>query len=223
MTTPIDRPQDSSVHVAEPSATEADQTLRVRSPEHLRQDRPSPDVTLRAGRGDQITWGPVWAGAVVALATFLLLQMAFLALGWLTLGDDTSTSTVLMSGLAGLVGLLLGGMTAGATSRHRGARSGLLQGITTWGLVVSSMTVLTLLGGGALFGSFTNALTLVSAITAAASQGVDVSTTAEAVQNPAANGLLALAVLLAAAATGGLLGAKMWPHKDDDERVIDLG
>ncbi len=242
MTTPTNDPQNPSVRVQdEPVRTTGTSGTDVRDRATITErhetsrtpnlDRPmsqpgpdsvSREVNVRTGRGDHITWGPVWAGTVVAFATFLLLEMAFLSLGWLTLGDDTSTSTLLMSGLAGLVALLLGGLTAGASSRHRGVQAGLLHGLTVWGLVVSSMTVLTILGGGALFGPFTRALALISSITSAASQGADVTTQLDAFQSTAANGLLTLAVLLGAAVLGALIGIKMWPRKDDDDRTIDL-
>ena len=43
--------------------------------------------TVPAVRGDRVRWGPVWAGLVIALGTYLLLQLALLATGITDLAD----------------------------------------------------------------------------------------------------------------------------------------
>ena len=60
---------------------------------------------------DRVRWGPVWAGAIVALTTYLVLQLLFFAVGWLTLGIlIVSASAYLGVGVAlslGLVGSIM--------------------------------------------------------------------------------------------------------------------
>ena len=102
----------------------------------------------------------MWAGLVVALPTFLLLELAFFALGWLTPGaNDAGAGYAVITGLLGLFAFFLGGLTAGSTAMWRGVRSGLLHGIMVWALGVVSFLFLTLFGGGALFGSLADVLT----------------------------------------------------------------
>jgi len=167
----------------------------------------------------------VWAGTITALATFLLLELAFLGLGWLTLdpgvpeasGPGLPTSAYLMTGLAGLLAFLLGGMTASATAVWRGVGTGLLHGILVWAVSLTSILLITLLGGGALFGAFSNALGQINQLQSALGQGGTIdSQTFDAVRDAARWAVLTLGALAAAAALGGLLGAKMWPHQSSE-------
>lgn len=172
---------------------------------------------------DRVRWGPVWAGALTALATFLLLELAFLALDLLTLGGPDDNSIALMTGLAGLIAFLLGGLTAAATAQHRGFSDGLLHGILVWVLAVIGITLLTLLGGGALFGAFSSSLEQISGVQQAANQGADVSDAVEQARDTASKALAGLGAFLGASALGGLLGAKFYPSMDDaQERVVDV-
>ncbi len=190
------------------------------------------NVNIPPQRGDQVRWGPVWAGVIVALPTFLLGTLILLALGVLDNGgDNVSGSTAgVLTGLIALGALFLGGLTAAATAMWRGLNSGLLHGILVWALSIVGILALTLLGGGAILGSAGNiASQLVdpAAVTSAAS-GADASDVPEvseadqqqareAGQSAASYGLLGLGLTFAAAAAGGVVGAKFWPRKKDLE------
>src|SRR5215212_9414584 len=86
---------------------------------------------LRASvdRRDRTRWGPVWAGTVVAVATYLLLELALLGVDLLDADigaggglPDGALLTVVAAALA----FLLGGVVAGASFAHRDAEDGVL-------------------------------------------------------------------------------------------------
>ncbi|HEY6744348.1 MAG TPA: hypothetical protein VI357_01390 [Mycobacteriales bacterium] len=164
-----------------------------------------------------VRWGPIAAGVAVTLAVFLLVQLVFFALGWLTLdpgADDPDrsglpSSVYLMTGLAGAIAFLAGGAVAGASAARKAARTGLLQGALLWAVVVSSILLLTLIGGGQLFGAFSGALQDLSVIQNSIRAG-DLAPSSAAVQDArdvAGWAILALVAFLTTSSAGGLLGA----------------
>jgi len=163
---------------------------------------------LTRGRRDQIRWGPVWAGLVVALATYMLLQLALIATGAVEL-SDADTGDALLSAAAALVAFFLGGVTAGATAMWRGADDGLLHGVVLWALGFVAVILLAGAGGGAALGAL-DASKAFDNITAADSNKAN-----DDAQDVAAKALLGVSAALAAAAVGGLVGAKAWPHEHD--------
>lgn len=195
-----------------------------------REESPWPEVrrapaSVSVGdRSDLVRWGPVWAGTLTALATFLLLELAFFALGWLTLNQDApgpSSSVAWMTGVAGTLAFLLGGLTAGATARRKGLDSGLLHGILVWALTITGIVLLTLLGGAGLFGAFSGVLGQITAIQNAVGRG-DANIPPDAISNArdvAGWAVLALGIFIASSAVGGVLGAKLWPRGGHDATV----
>ncbi|MCI2237610.1 hypothetical protein MO973_16425 [Paenibacillus sp. TRM 82003] len=212
----------------EHSTTTAEDRLSVhRSGPALAADHDI-NVNVPAQRGDQVRWGPVWAGVVVALPTFLLGTMIFLALGVLDSDGVSGTTGGVVTGLIALGALFLGGLTAAATAMWRGLSSGLLHGILVWALSIVAFLALTLLGGGALLGSAGNiASQLIDpAAVSNAVSGVDASDVPdvsaadqdqarETAQSAASYAVLGLGLTFIAAAAGGLVGAKFWPRKKD--------
>src|SRR5687768_14589277 len=75
-------------------------------------------------RKDRVRWGPVWAGTVTAVATYLLLEMALLGADLLD-ADVGSTGELpdgaLLSAAAAALAFLLGGIVAGASFASRDA------------------------------------------------------------------------------------------------------
>ena len=177
------------------------------------------NVNVPGQRGDQVRWGPVWAGLIVALPTFLLLELAFFALGWLDLGQPGNQAS-LVSGLIGLFAFFLGGLTAGATAMWRGLNTGLLHGILVWALGVVAFLFLTLFGGGALLGTFgTIAAQVVNLnqLTANAPE-VQAQQAIDTARDAASWAVLGLGLSIVASALGGVIGAKIWPRKKDTEQ-----
>jgi apolipoprotein N-acyltransferase len=103
----------------------------------------------------RISWGSVFAGAMIALATQLVLTLIGAAIGLATLGPATGQSpsgTALGLGAAiwlvitSLVSLFLGGYVS---ARLGGTFNGWLHGLTTWGTVIMmTMLLLTTAAGG---------------------------------------------------------------------------
>lgn len=210
-----------------PGSTAASVKSRGVHDEVIRDEvHPRPvDVTTNA-RQDQVRWGPVWAGVVTALATFLLLEVVFFALGWLTLGEDLpggSNSVAWMTSVAGAVAFLAGGLVAGMTAMWSDVKSGLLHGILVWALGMVSIVLVTLLGGGALFGAFSGVLGQINALQNALGQG-NANIPASAIstaRDMAGWAVLALVVFIAASGLGGMLGAKMW-RPEKSRKSVDV-
>jgi len=183
------------------------------------------NVAVGAERRDGVRWGPVWAGLLTALTTFLLLELGFYALGWLTLDTvDTnpSDSSGIITGILALVAFFLGGLIAGATALWKGLFSGLLHGFLVWALGVVAFIALTFFGASSLLGSFGDLTSKLGVGPQAIESTTDVSDaeaaeaedTAEDAAGPA---FLGLVLPLSAAMLGGLIGSKVWPRKDDSD------
>ena len=183
-------------------------------------------VTMPPQRDDEVRWGPIWAGLVVALGIFLLLELVAFAVGLIELGQGASDGTTsgIVSGVIGLIAFFMGGLTAAASGMWRSVSSGLLQGIMVWATGIIAILALSVIGGGALLGSLGSiASQLVSPdqVAAAASgasanaPAVDPAQALATARSAASYAVLGLGVTFAASALGGLLGSKVWPRKKD--------
>ena len=176
-------------------------------------------MTAAPPRRDRVRWGPVWAGLIVAVPTFMLLQLATLALGWWDVDPGaTGNNADWFSGINGLLALFLGGLTAGASALWRGFSDGLLHGILVWALTVVAIVFLTLFGGGALLGSLAGVVTDVAGIQQGDLPDIAAGEAADVATSSASWAVLGLGLGVAAAGIGGVLGAKMWPSREDAER-----
>jgi hypothetical protein len=160
----------------------------------------------------------VLAGFVIGFATWILLELALFALDLGALAaqvvPNADTSTWWWSGLAAVIGFLVGGIVAGASLPSRRVDDGILNGITMWAVTVVSLVVMSAVGAGIGFGVVGDLLATSSSLADA-----DPSVINDA-QSAAGGAVLALAVTLAAAAIGGAIGSKMWPR--DRDTTIDL-
>jgi hypothetical protein len=183
------------------------------------------NVAVGAERQDGVRWGPIWAGLLTALTSFLLLELLFYWLGWLTLDPgerSPGNSTALVTGILALVAFFLGGLVAGATAIWKGLFSGLLHGFLVWSLGVVAFLALTFFGASALLGSFgtlSNDLgvgpkQVQSATSVSNSEANQASQTLKDNAGPAFWGLF---LPLASSMLGGLIGSKIWPRKDDSD------
>src|SRR3982751_6607771 len=95
----------------------------------------------------RISWGAIFAGAIIALATQIVLALVGMAIGLATLNPatgDNPSGTALGAGAAiwllisSLVSLFIGGYVA---ARLAGRFNGWLHGLVTWG----TLTLLTLM------------------------------------------------------------------------------
>ncbi len=111
---------------------------------------------MAAARRDSIRWGPIWAGLITALTTFLLLQLLAIGLGLVDIGPGSDGGGGWVPGLIGLIAFFTGGAVAGMTSAIRGPGSGLLNGFMVWALGTVLILLLSALGLGQLFGALGN-------------------------------------------------------------------
>ena len=215
--------ESSGAHAAEPTtgATYVQPTHSHDEPAHAVRHEPVP-VPVPAGtqRQDLVSWSAVWAGLIVTLALFLLLEFIFFALGWLTFSQGSPGSSAgIMTAVLALVAFFLGGVTAGATSVWRDGKGGLLHGILVWALGIIGMLFLTLFGGGALFGSVADVLTQATQIRQAVEvPEVQMDEALGVARDSATWAVLGLVLPLVTAALGGLIGGKMGSRASDDGR-----
>lgn len=203
---PVDH--DAGAHTARPAREvhKVDTEPTVARTEHVS----AVEVSGPRLHQDPVRWGAVWAGALVALATFLLLELLFFTFGWLTLGQSSPGTTVgWISGLIALFAFFVGGLIAGGTSIWRGAREGMVHGVLVWALGLVGILFLTLFGGGALFGSLANVVTQVASLQPTDVPNVEVTQAVDAARGAAGWAVLGLVLSLVAAALGGIAGVKM--------------
>jgi hypothetical protein len=187
--------------------------------DHHDHDR-QPPVALGADRHDGVRWGPVWAGLLTALTTFLLLELAFYAAGAIDLRGQGSGNDGIITGILALVAFFLGGLVAGATALWKGLFSGLLHGFLVWAVGVVAFIALTFFGASALLGSFgdlTSQLGVGPQEVSSATQvsGSEAEQASQDAKDAAAPAFWGLALPLVASMLGGLIGSKMWPRKKD--------
>ena len=111
---------------------------------------------LAPARRDSVRWGPIWAGLITALTTFLLLQLFAIGIGLVDVGPGSHGGGGWVPALVGLIAFFVGGLIAGLTSAIRGPGSGLLNGFMVWALGTVLILLLSVLGLGQLFGALGN-------------------------------------------------------------------
>lgn len=206
---------NSGAHATAPAPTPASSRARP-DPNVMADDSLSPArreavaVSVGDQRQDPVRWSAVWAGLLVALAMFILLELLFFSLGWLTLAQGEPGSTAgWISALIGLFAFFAGGVVAGGSSIWRGAREGMMHGVLVWALGIVGIIFLTLFGGGALFGSLASAIGQAASLQQADLPAVELGEAVGTAREGAGWAVLGLALSLAAAAAGGMLGVKM--------------
>jgi hypothetical protein len=145
----------------------------------------------------------VWAGALVALPVFLVLELLFIGFGWLDLGTQQSAAASIVSAVLALVAFLVGGLLAGRVAGKARRDGGLLHGVLVWALATAGIVAVAAIGGGVLGGDV-GALFAGASSTPPPSSGALAQSTADA----GGWGALWLGVSVIAAALGGIGGAK---------------
>jgi hypothetical protein len=168
---------------------------------------------------DRVHWGPIWAGVVVALPVYLVLQLLFFALSILDLGvngEGQSTATSIVSAVLALIAFFVGGVMAGSTAASRDSDEGLLHGVLTWAVGIVALLGLALLGAGALLGNLSTVVSQSGGLQQQAGQTasqVDPAQALQVAQQGAGWAALALGLTVIAAAAGGMTGQKIGSSK----------
>ena len=162
---------------------------------------------------DLVRWGPLWAGVLITLASFLVLQLAIFAADLFNDGGDAGTWLTVT---AGLLAFFLGGLVAGACALWHKVTHGLLNGALMWALATVGLLLLAVAGGGTLLGPISTVAADLGQIQELNLQNVpteQVNDALDGARGAAGWSLLGLLLSLLASATGGALGATMWPSR----------
>lgn len=166
-------------------------------------------------RRDRIRWGPVWAGTVVAVATYLLLEMALLGADLLD-ADVGSAGELpdgaLLSVLAAVLAFLLGGIVAGASTAWRDVEDGVLHGLLVWAAGIAIFLLLAVLGTGLALGTLGDTIDRVRP--GFSDQAQEAGGAEDDLEEAAGASALMLGATALTAALGGAVGTKLWPRRD---------
>jgi hypothetical protein len=169
---------------------------------------------------DSVRWGPIVAGLVTALTTFLLLSLLAVGIGITAVDPANGTTDTSALGLGsaitgaiiGLVSFFIGGLVAARTSAAVGRPAGALNGFLVWALGVIVILALGALGLSSILGAAGNIIgqTGVPSVNAPT---VDATTAADTLRNSALGAFISLAIPALAATIGGAVGVAS--HVDD--------
>lgn len=176
-----------------------------------------PDIVQRAAfvaPRDAVRWGPIVAGLLTALGAFVLLSMLLLAIGANTVrigtgqADEAASGAGIATAIVALLSFLLGGFVAGRTAAVGGRAAGLLNGFLVWALGLLLILLLSTFGIGQLFGAAGDLFSQYRAAGSPQPEGADPAQVAQGLRDAAIPAFLSQALPAAAAAIGGLLGAR---------------
>jgi hypothetical protein len=204
------------------SAAEADAAYG-----RTRIDPPLPTTRVadvnRRWRGDRVRWGAVWAGLLVTVSGYIVLQLTLVATGLIEIGNAESSDAWWSAGAA-LVAFFIGGVTTGASAMWDRVSDGVLHGVVMWALAAVGILVLSVAASGLALGALDSGGLFDEAgasIEEALDDAGDDVSGAEA-EEAASWVLLGLGAAVVAAVIGGSVGAKLWDGRDDDvDALID--
>ncbi len=206
--------------VAIPVEREAPPVSMVNNSPDMRVVDPRPDVRMNTQMiepRDRVRWGPIWAGLITTLTTFLVLELLMYGVGLLTVDTNpgaNSTSGPWVTAIVGLIAFLAGGWCAGATAAVRGTSAGMANGFMVWGLATLMILVFSTLGLSQLFGAVGSALSgfiNLSNFNVPQNVNVDPAQITAQIRSGALWATLSLVLTALAAAVGGWLGVKSGP------------
>ncbi|HSL76095.1 MAG TPA: hypothetical protein VK867_04055 [Candidatus Limnocylindrales bacterium] len=172
---------------------------------------------------DRVRWGPIWAGLVTSLATFLLLSVAAVAAGALavTAGADAEAAGLggaIASAVIALVAFFVGGFMASRTATVMQRGYGAVNGFLVWALGLVLILALAAFGLGSLFGAAGDLFAQYQQLGSPSPQGVDPQQAAEGVRNSSLGAFVGMLLPAIAATLGGYIGARTLVRADDQGR-----
>jgi hypothetical protein len=173
--------------------------------------------TADAPMRDRVRWGAVWAGLLVAVSSYLVLQLALVSVGLIDVGAPEASDAWWSAGAA-LLAFFLGGVTTGATAMWDHVTDGVLHGIVMWAIGVVGLLVLSVASSGLTLGAL-DATGVFDDVRVDIEEAIDESDADSDVAEEAASWvLLGLGAALFAAVVGGMAGAKLWSGRPTDAR-----
>jgi hypothetical protein len=170
-------------------------------------------VDVGNGTRDRVRWGPIWAGLVTAIALFLLLSAAAVAVGAQVVGgpadaDEAGLAGGIVSAVIALLAFLVGGYVAARTAGVIGRGFGALNGFLVWALGIVIVLALAAFGLGSLFGASGDLFAQYRQMGQPQPEGVDPDSVIEGIRNGALGAFVAMLLPALAAALGGWLGSR---------------
>jgi hypothetical protein len=165
------------------------------------------------GVRDRVRWGPIWAGLITAIATFILLTVAAVAIGAQAVdsgadGESASAASGIASAIIALLAFFIGGFVAGRTAGVFGRGYGALNGFLVWALGIMLILALAAMGLGSLFGASGDLFAQYREMGQPQAEGVDPNAVVEGIRNGSIGAFLGMLLPAIAAAVGGLLGSR---------------
>jgi hypothetical protein len=167
---------------------------------------------------DRVRWGPIWAGLITAIATFILLTVAAVAIGAQAIdsgaeGEDAGMAGGIVSAIIALLAFAIGGFIAARTAGVVGRGYGALNGFLVWALGVVIILALAAFGLGSLFGASGDLFAQYQQM-GQPQADVDPNAAVEGIRNGSIGAFLGMLLPAIAAAIGGFLGSR-------EEVVVD--
>lgn len=181
--------------------------------EHEEHTEMPPVVTPR----DRVRWGPIWAGLLTTITSFLVLELLAYGFGLLTVDLNPNAGGAggaWVTGIIGLIAFFVGGWVTGATTAIRGTVAGLLNGFMVWALGTVLILAFSTLGLSRLFGAVGSIIAQFIALgnlNFLQNANVNPDQIAAIVRNGALWAAVSLIITAIAAAVGGLAGIKSGP------------
>jgi hypothetical protein len=169
-------------------------------------------VPQAVGR-DRVRWGPILAGLLTALSSFIVLSLLATVLGLQAIDSNTTNAQnagqtgAIIAAILGLVSFFLGGLVAAWTAGLRNPADGALNGFLVWALAVPLMLLVAGLGLGQVFGAAGDLFGNYRNLSGAAAD-VDRNAVVDAIRNGALGALLGLILPAIASTLGGWFGAR---------------
>jgi hypothetical protein len=170
-------------------------------------------VDVGNGTRDRVRWGPIWAGLVTAIALFLLLSAAAVAVGAQVVSgtsdaDEAGLAGGIVSAVIALLAFLVGGYVAARTAGVIGRGYGALNGFLVWALGIVIVLALAAFGLGSLFGASGDLFAQYQQMGQPQPEGVDPDSVIEGIRNGSLGAFVAMLLPALAAALGGWLGSR---------------
>jgi hypothetical protein len=171
---------------------------------------------------DRVRWGPIWAGLIAAIGTFLVLSTIAVAIGAQVVGsgsdaEDAGIAGGIVSAVLGLIAFFIGGFVASRSATVMNRGYGALNGFLVWALGVVLILALAAFGLGSLFGASGDLFAQYRNLGSPTPEGVDPNAVADGIRNSALGALIGMLLPAAAATFGGWIGAR------EEALVPDLG
>lgn len=161
--------------------------------------------------GSRISGAAIWTGFAVGMAAWILLELVLFATdltGFDAGVGDADTSSWFWNGVAAVVAFGIGGYVAGLSARSWSAGPGLIHGAAVWAVGLIGAILLTGLVGGFGFGALGDVFGFEQALQAEGPGARVSEQTVDDFREAAAWAAGFVALTLATALGGGLLGAK---------------